>query len=126
MNNQTLIVYQLPTLHEILKELDLDFNIIEIENKQSLQSTIKIIKNYLVITPKSISNLDNQLIFNLPTIKSLKLIEFINIQFMKSHFNDQSKIEIKKYIINLNSRELFYDNLKLKLTEKEVNTILYL
>jgi hypothetical protein len=118
MNNQTLIVYQLPTLHEILKELDLDFNIIEIENKQSLQSTIKILKNYLVITPKSISNL--------PTIKILKLIELINIQFMKSHFNDQSKIEIKKYIINLNSRELLYDNLKLKLTEKEVNTILYL
>jgi DNA-binding response OmpR family regulator len=45
---------------------------------------------------------------------------------MKSHFNDQSKIEIKKYIVNLNSRELLYDNLKLKLTEKEVNTILYL
>ena len=126
MNNQTLIIYQLPTLHEILKELDLDFKIIEIENKQSLQSTIKILKNYLVITPKGISNLDHQLIFNLPTIKILKLIELINVEFMKSHFNDQSKIEIKKYIVNLNSRELLYDNLKLKLTEKEVNTILYL
>ena len=77
MNNQTLIIYQLPTLHEILKELDLDFKIIEIENKQSLQSTIKILKNYLVITPKGISNLDHQLIFNLPTIKIFMKFSFL-------------------------------------------------
>ena len=45
---------------------------------------------------------------------------------MKKRFNDQSKIKINNYTINLNSREIFLENLILKLTEKEVNTILYL
>ena len=30
------------------------------------------------------------------------------------------------YKFNLNSREMTYDNLKLKLTEKEINSIVYL
>ena len=126
MNSQTLIIYQHPNLHQILMELDLDLNIEEAKNRQSLERKIKIIKNYLVITPKAIANLDHQLIFNLPPIKISKLIELINVEFMKKRFNDQSKIKINNYTINLNSREIFLENLILKLTEKEVNTILYL
>ena len=45
---------------------------------------------------------------------------------MKKNFSDQSKVNINKYIIDLNSREMIYKNSKLKLTEKEVNTIIYL
>ena len=45
---------------------------------------------------------------------------------MKKNFSDQSKVNINKYTIDLNSREMIYKNLKLKLTEKEVNTIIYL
>ena len=78
-------------------ELDLDLNIEEAKNRQSLEKKIKIIKNYLVITPKAIANLDHQLIFNLPPIKISKLIELINVEFMKKRFNDQSKIKINNY-----------------------------
>jgi DNA-binding response OmpR family regulator len=35
-------------------------------------------------------------------------------------------VKIKNYIIDLNSREIIINNLKLKLTEKEINTINYL
>ena len=59
-------------------------------------------------------------------IKFNKLIEKLNIQSLKQQFNDQSEINIKNYSINLNSREMTLNNLKLKLTEKEVNTIMYL
>ena len=45
---------------------------------------------------------------------------------MKKHFNNQSKLKINNYIINLNSREMMLNDLKLKLTEKEINTIIYL
>ena len=40
MNNQNLIIYQLPTLYQILKELDIDlnFNIVEVENEELLRN----------------------------------------------------------------------------------------
>ena len=128
MNNQTLIVYQFTTLHQILKELEnnLNFNIIEVDSRELLQKKIKEFKNYLIITKGKISYLDHQVTFNSLPKKILKLIEIINVEFMKKHFNDQSNLKINSYIINLNSREMMLNDLKLKLTEKEINTIIYL
>ena len=40
--------------------------------------------------------------------------------------NKQSNIIVSKYSINTNSREMILNNQKLKLTEKEINMILYL
>ena len=45
---------------------------------------------------------------------------------MRIHFNSQSQVKINKYIIDLNSREIILNDLKLKLTEKEINTLIYL
>ena len=59
-------------------------------------------------------------------IKLSQLLENLNIQLLKRKFAHQSKIEIKNYLIDLNSREIFLNNTKLKLTEKEINTIIYL
>ena len=128
MNNQTLIVYQFTTLHQILKELEnnLNFNIIEVDSRELLQNKIKDFKNYLIITKEKISYLDHQVTFNSLPKKIVKLIEIINVEFMKKHFNNQSKLKINNYIINLNSREMMLNDLKLKLTEKEINTIIYL
>ena len=55
-----------------------------------------------------------------------KLNQKINIEFLKLHFNNQSQIKVNNYNINLNSREILKNNIKLKLTEKEINTINYL
>ena len=54
------------------------------------------------------------------------LTEKINIQLIKLRYNFQSKVVLKNYILNLNSREIYKDDKKLKLTEKEVNTIIFL
>jgi DNA-binding response OmpR family regulator len=128
MNNQNLIIYQFATLHQILKELDLDLNLnlIEAKNEEFLRKKVKDLKNYLVISKKKISHIDHQLIFNFPPIKIFKLIENIHVEFMKKNFSDQSRININNYIVDLNSREMLLKDLKLKLTEKEVNTIIYL
>ena len=128
MNNQTLIVYQFTTLHQILKELEnnLNFNIIEVDSRELLQNKIKDFKNYLIITKEKISYLDHQVTFNSLPKKIFKLIEIINVEFMKKHFNNQSKLKINNYLININSREMMLNDLKLKLTEKEINTIIYL
>ena len=55
-----------------------------------------------------------------------KLRELINIHLIKLKFNHQSKIDIKGYELNLNSKFFSKDELSLKLTEKEVEIILYL
>ena len=128
MNNQNLIIYQFSSLYEILKELnkDITFKIIKISNEKSLISEIVNLNNYLIITKKEILNFNNQLILNQLPIKIFKLIEKLNVEFLKQQFSDQSKININNYVINLNSREMLLNDLKLKLTEKEVNTIIYL
>ncbi|MDA7779113.1 winged helix-turn-helix domain-containing protein, partial [Candidatus Pelagibacter sp.] len=55
-----------------------------------------------------------------------KLLELINIKLIKLKFNQQSKIIIKGYELNLNSKFFSKGNLHLKLTEKEIEVILYL
>ena len=50
----------------------------------------------------------------------------MNIEFLKIKFNSQSQVKVKTYTIDLNSREMLIQNIKLKLTEKEINTITYL
>ena len=55
-----------------------------------------------------------------------KLLELINIKLIKLKFNQQSKVIIKGYELNLNSKFFSKDSLNLKLTEKEIEVILYL
>ena len=68
----------------------------------------------------------NFLDFNDLPLSFKKLIELINIKLIKLKFTQQSKITIKHYELNLNSKFLSKGNLKLKLTEKEIEIILYL
>ena len=128
MNIQNLIVYQFNVLYEILKELDqdLNFEIIETKNMESLQNKIDSSKKYLIITRKKILNLDNQIIIEKFPIKINNLIEKLNVEYLKHQFNDQSKFIVKNYIIDLNGRYISFKHKKLKLTEKEIDTILYL
>ena len=127
MNNQNLIIYQFKSLYQILKELekDLNLNVIEIETEKMLESKIRNLNNYLILTKKK-SSFKNQLLFNFSSITILKLIEKINIELMRNQFNDQSNIFVKNYVINLNAREISNGDSKLRLTEKEINIILYL
>ena len=54
------------------------------------------------------------------------MIELINIQLLKLKFNYQSKINIKDYELDLNSKFFSKKSINLKLTEKEIEIILYL
>ena len=128
MITQNLIIYKFNTLYRILKELclDLNFEITYVDSENLLNEKIKILNNYLIISNKNYSNINNYFIFeNLP-LNIFKLVERINIEFLKIQFNSQSQIKISNYVIDLNSREMLFNNLKLKLTEKEINTITYL
>ena len=125
---QNLIIYKFNSLYHILKELslDLNFEIIHVDNENLLNDKIKILKNYLIISNKKYSNINNQFILDNLPLNITKIVERINIEFLKIQFNSQSKVQINNYVIDLNSREMLLKNSKLKLTEKEINTKTYL
>ena len=128
MNNQNLIIYQFNSLYRILKEIeqDLNFSIVESLNEKSLKNKIKNLDNYLVITKKKNLEIENKYVFDKLPIKLSKFIEKLNIKLLKQQFIEQSDIKINNYLINLNSREISSESEKLKLTEKEINIIIYL
>ena len=128
MSTQNLIIYKFNGLYQILEELglDLNFKIISVDDEESLNERIKKIHNYLIISNKKYPDIHNQFILDYSPINIFKLVEKINIEFLKLQFNSQSKVTLKNYTIDLNSREMLKNNVKLKLTEKEINTITYL
>ena len=128
MSNQNLIIYKYNSLYHILEELDLDlnFNIFLADSETLLNEKIKNLNNYLIISNKKYLNIDRAFVLDENPINIFKLIEKINIEFLKLQFNSQSEVKFNDYRIDLNSRELIARNIKLRLTEKEINTITYL
>ena len=66
------------------------------------------------------------LIFEEFPIKLEKLLDDINIHLIKQEYNAQSSINIKQYTLNLNKRVIINNNEELKLTEREIDIILFL
>ena len=128
MSIQNLIIYKFSSLYHILEEigLDLNFNIFFANSENSLNEQASNLNNYLVISNRNHLDINNQFILDQIPIDIFKLIEKINIEFLKIQFNSQSKVKVNNYIIDLNSREMSTNNKKLKLTEKEINTVTYL
>jgi hypothetical protein len=128
VNTQNLIIYKFNSLFQILEELGLhiNFKISFASSEKSLKNKVKNLNNYLIISNKRYSNINNQFILENTPINIFKLVEKINIEFLKLQFNNQSEVKINSYVIDLNSREMKINNIKLKLTEKEINTISYL
>ncbi len=128
MSVQNLIIYKLTSLYDILEELDLDLNfkIIFANSEISLNQKIKNLNDYLIISNKEHSDINCQFVLDNKPINIFKLVEKINIEFLKLQFNSQSEVKVNNYTIDLNSREILNKETRLKLTEKEINTITYL
>ena len=136
MIKQNIFIINFNSLYEILDEIkeNLSFKIIKFENEDDLikKHNLDII-DYLVISKTDHKLLLNNNItdknfldFNDLPLSLKKLLELINIKLIKLKFNNQSKIIIKGYELNLNSKFFSKGNLNLKLTEKEIEIILYL
>ena len=136
MINQNIFIINFSSLYEILYEIkhDLLFNIKNYDNEDSLLKNQSLnLKNSLIISKSyknllSIKDLSKANFFdlNLLPMSLTKLIELINIQLIKLKFNNQSKINIRDYELNLNSKFISKGDLNLRLTEKEIGIILYL
>ena len=128
MNKQDLIIYDFQILYEIFAEIEeiLNFKLINVSKDKFSKIQFKKLENFLVISNKKISNFQDQIIVENYPIELLKLIENINIRFLKKKYNQQSDISIGIYKLNLNSRKIFYKNNSLDLTEKEIHIITFL
>ena len=128
MSTPNLIIYKFKSLYHVLVELSLDFNfkIVFSDDEKSLKTMTENLKNYLIISNKIHSNFKNQCSLENTPITIFKLKEKVNIEFLKIKFNNQSKLNINSYHIDFNSRKLIKNNIKLKLTEKEISVIDYL
>jgi DNA-binding response OmpR family regulator len=128
MNLKKLIIYDFKELFKILYEIknELKYEIIEISAENPLNISLNKKNDHLVIVKKLVKNLNNQILVTSLPIKLSKLIEKLNIEFLKRNFQSQSEFKIQKYNLDINSRELIFKNKKIKLTEKESNIILYI
>ena len=126
MNNQNLVIYDFKILYEILREINnyINFKLISVDKVSDLN--LKDQNDYLLISNKKIKNVENQITLNNFPIDIIKLIESINVKFLKKKYSQQSDIDIGDYKLNLNSRKIFNGTKSLNLTEREANIIIYL
>ena len=140
MSKQNINIVDFETLYNILYEIksDLSFDIFnyrkENEFIKDLDNNNKDLSNSIIIVKSQSKKLldhikvdKRKIIYfeNLP-LSITKLVEKINILLIQQRYNYQSKINIKNYILDLNSRTIVNNNKNLKLTEKEIDIILFL
>ena len=128
MNSRILIIYEYQILYQVFNEISesLNFEIIQSNEKDLKELNYDQKNNYLIISEKKIEGVKNSLILDNLPIKFEKLIEIINIKFLKNKFLDQSHVKIGEYNLDLNSRKISFRNKSLNLTERETNLIIFI
>mgnify|MGYP001200356508 FL=1 len=136
---QTVHVLEIPTLYKILNEIKENFSF-KISNFEKIEDFLESLKQKKIDLDNSAilinenkmkfiqSKINKRNIFITPNfpIDIQKLVEKINIQLIKQKYNIQSNFNIKQYFLNINSRILSKENNNLKLTEKEIDIIIFL
>ena len=138
MNKQKIYTVNSLNLYNILEEIKdfLNFNVEYInlkeitkkdfENNKDFKNSLFLILNSEELKAEKILNPRNIIQLNSLPISLSKLIEKINVSSLKFNFQSQSKIEVKNYIIDINGRKITKDKSELKLTEREIEIILFL
>jgi hypothetical protein len=140
MFKQSVNIVEFPQLYNILVEVNdlFKFNIynyqksedfiheIEINNFKCIDSPIIINQKKINLTLVNKIDKNNILLIDEFPIRIEKLIEKINIHLIKKKYNFQSNINIKDYVLNINSRIISNKTKQLKLTEREIDIILFL
>jgi len=122
-------------LYNILFELNnhLNFKINNFSSEQDFIQNIKkenLLEASIIISAKKINNdnIDQESVIILEQlpINFVSLIDEISKRLLKQKYNYQSNIIINKYNLDLNSRTISREKVDLKLTEKEIEIILFL
>ena len=135
MNKKNIFIINSKSLYDIFNEVKIlfDFNVFVInENDLELRnSSLEPNSIFLSFSLEEVDKLKyldkNKLIVidNFP-VSLIKIIEKINLLFLKINYKFKSEIKIKQYTLNLNDKTIRKDQKKIKLTEKELEIILFL
>jgi hypothetical protein len=140
MTKQFISIVEISPLHDILNEIKsiFSFKIHNFINTRDfltkITSTNSEISNSIIVSKKnnhellSSEKIDTNcliLVDDRP-IKINQLLDKINIFLIKQKYNFQSRLIIKNYTLNLNSRIISTSKENLKLTEREIDVILFL
>ena len=139
MHSQKLHILNIPELDKIIIEIKDYFNyeVLYFNEKKDLIKKIDEDKKFLnnsiiIVNHKDFSSLKGKTnekqihcITKLP-IKISNLIDQLNARLIQQNYSAQSNININKYILDINSRILKKSDHELKLTEREIDTILFL
>ena len=132
MNKSSLNILNFKTLYNIFFETKNfhNLNLCEYHNENDLIEGLKKQKNSVIISRAQISNQSvNQkqiiLIEHYP-LNFSSLIDQINSKFLMQQYDLQSNYEIKNYKVDLNSRTISRKDKELKLTQREIEVILFL
>ena len=134
MSKQVINLVEIPILHEILDEIKslLSFKIINFQstneflNSDNLNTLTVSSKNNKTLLTSKIVDIKKLILINDTPVKLEQFLDIINIQLIKENYNLQSELNIKNYSLNLNSRVISFQNKDLKLTEREIDIILFL
>ena len=137
MIKQTIHIIDFKILYNILDEIKdyLKFQILYYKNEENFLNSNNLNLNDSLILVKSnkqifLNNkkISRKKIFSIPNypITIDQLVEILNVNLIKQKYNYQSNIYIKNYLLNLNSRTITKNNQNLKLTQKEIDIILFL
>ena len=140
MTKQFVSIVAYPTLYSILDEINslFSFQIInfvntslflkEVQNEHSeiLESIIILKNNNQQLLDLKKFDVNNIIILGDSSVKINQLLDKINILLIKKKYTFQSHINIKDYNLDLNSRTISNQDIVLKLTEREMDIILFL
>ena len=137
MIKQTIHIIDFKILYNILDEIKdyLKFQILHYKNEENFLNSndLNLNDSLILVRPNNKVFLNNgkisrKKIFSIPNypITIDKLVEILNVNLIKQKYNYQSNIYIKDYKLDLNSRTITKNNQNLKLTQKEIDIILFL
>jgi len=124
-----LIIFRYKELFNILEEIkeNFEFKLEFYEKDKELEKLEHDnLSDYLVLTKKKLSNVKKQITIDKFPIKIKELFQTLNINFLKSKFTEQSRIDLGRYYLDLNSRILNQNDTELELTEKESSILIFL
>tara|TARA_B100002051_G_C16477000_1_gene506204 strand:+ start:82 stop:660 length:579 start_codon:yes stop_codon:yes gene_type:complete len=134
MSKPSVYIINFKVLYNIISEIKqfLNFDLFDFENEKDVIDDQKKRndQSFIVLTKKKSENnlVNNKQIITVENypFNLFSLVEKINSNLLMQQYNFQSNINIKEYMLNLNSRNLLFKNNKLKLTEREIEIILFL
>ena len=136
---QKLYILNIPEIEKIFNEIK-EYTTFEVASFKKIKDLVEklendkdILLNSIVLIDKKDAKsiegkIDENKICYLPNLpfKILYLLEQINVKFIQQVYISQSDINVKNYALDLNARILKKNNQELKLTEREIEAIIFL